>query len=817
MKILIVGYYNHNNLGDDMFQDAFKKLLPLCQLTFIDIDNIKEVKLDSYDRIICGGGDIVNDYFLENIKYIHENFKKPIYACSLGIPYRELIQKNYLQYYDHVFVRNTSYLLDIQQVMGSQYTHYLPDIVMYNFPVNDKSINLKSRKMVGVFLASSLTPVINDLVDIFEHILKNSEYKLHFVCFDTSDDAHDDKINRKIASKLHHYKHRIITDNTRYTPEEMYNLISSFKFCICNRFHSHILSTLAAIPFIGIHYANKSLLYLLENNYPYYCPVFTDEKAKPIKINLADFTEIYSTFLDNLTKTRHELIDIANKNQKLLDSNVMYQIIKHSDKRNVTANIHFIDRVDEIYQKYKNIAISNTDIPNKYENYSGINNRDLVKFHNKFANKNKKENTDSNIISCSIESLTKNILFDITRETSSEYSYGMIENLKKNPQQLKEMIDWVLKDKREKILALPRVNLQSTSSYCFNGLHRSGWNFALNAIQSLHSPYAPILDVYCDASFGWCRETPCREFGIIPYTQLWCGIFHHTPNKNYTNNNIEDCTNTKEFIDSLPTCIGLFTLSEWLSEWLRNKVKKLGYDIIVETLYHPTSLNIKQFDVKILDQDKIPIVNVGAWLRDSYAIYAAKFTDNFVKYRLKGKNMDNYFPPNTEIDFSEEAIKLGSESINNCNNSAFLYCLYRYLASQNFLCKKEELATYVKHKISTVKVIEYLNDKEYDELLANNVCFLNLLECSAANTLIECIARSCPIIVNRIPPVVEYIGKDYPLLYDNLEELSTLVTVERIKEAHKYLQNYEIKRKLSSEYFLDSLYNSRILQKTLIN
>ena len=780
MKILVLGYYDHNNLGDDMFKDSFKKLLPKCDLTFVDIMTLYEqINFEEYDRIICGGGDIINDYFLNKIKYISENFDKPIYACSVGIPYRDLIQRNYLQYYDHIFTRNKSYLLDIQQVMGSQYTHYLPDIVMNNYKIKDEKIDLSDRKIVGIFLASSLIDVFPCLIEIFKYILENSDYILHFLCFDTSDNLHDNKINRKIIHRLGDYKNRIINDSSRYTPDDMFELISSFKFCICNRFHSNILSTLAGIPFIGLHYANKSLLYYLENNYTHYCAIDINEIARPTKIDIDNFISIYNNFLPKLNDIRYQLINIAKKNQQLLSNGVMYQIIKNSDKRHIKANIHFIDRVEEIYQKY-----------------------------------------DKSVTDLSVESTAKNILYDITRETSSDYSYGMIDNLKRNPEKLREMIDWIWKDKREKILSIPNVNLNSTSNHCFNGIHRSGWKFALNSIQALHSPYSPILDVYCDATFGWCRENPCKEFGIIPYTQLWCGIFHHTPNKMYTNNNIDDATNTQEFIDSLPTCIGLFTLSEWLSEWLRNKLKKYGYNILVETLYHPTSLNIKQFNIGILNNDKIPIVNVGAWLRDSYSIYAVKFNDKFKKYRLKGKNMDNYFPPKEEIDLTPEVIKSGSLSVNNCNGSAFLYCLYKYLSvNKNINLDariNRNLTKMVKDDIESVKVIEYLNDKEYDELLSNNICFINLIECSAANTLIECIARSCPIIVNRIEPVIEYIGKDYPLLYDNIEELETLVTVEKIREAYHYLQNYELKKRISSEHFLDSLYNSKILQKTMI-
>ena len=66
--------------------------------------------------------------------------------------------------------------------------------------------------------------------------------------------------------------------------------------------------------------------------------------------------------------------------------------------------------------------------------------------------------------------------------------------------------------------------------------------------------------------------------------------------------------------------------------------------------------------------------------------------------------------------------------------------------------------------MKSVEVMEHLSDSAYDELLSENVVFLNLIDASAVNTVIECIVRNTPLIINRLPAIVEILGEDYPLL-----------------------------------------------------
>ena len=56
----------------------------------------------------------------------------------------------------------------------------------------------------------------------------------------------------------------------------------------------------------------------------------------------------------------------------------------------------------------------------------------------------------------------------------------------------------------------------------------------------------------------------------------------------------------------------------------------------------------------------------------------------------------------------------------------------------------------------------------YDLLLMQNIVFINLIDASAVNTILECIVRNTPIIVNKIDGIIDYLGEDYPLYYNEL-------------------------------------------------
>jgi len=69
-----------------------------------------------------------------------------------------------------------------------------------------------------------------------------------------------------------------------------------------------------------------------------------------------------------------------------------------------------------------------------------------------------------------------------------------------------------------------------------------------------------------------------------------------------------------------------------------------------------------------------------------------------------------------------------------------------------------------------------------------------------------------PILVNPLPAVKEYIGNDYPLYFENLDEAGQKIAdMNQIFAAHKYFLELD-KTKFSGEKFFSDFVSSKIYQ-----
>ena len=111
----------------------------------------------------------------------------------------------------------------------------------------------------------------------------------------------------------------------------------------------------------------------------------------------------------------------------------------------------------------------------------------------------------------------------------------------------------------------------------------------------------------------------------------------------------------------------------------------------------------------------------------------------------------------------------------------------------------------------SVEFVDRLTNDDYDELLSKNIVYLNLYDSSANNAIIECIARGTPLLVNKLPAVVEYLGEDYPFYFtDDQEATRKLNDLNLIRRTHEYLMSFENKKRILMETFIDDLKNSSI-------
>jgi len=247
--------------------------------------------------------------------------------------------------------------------------------------------------------------------------------------------------------------------------------------------------------------------------------------------------------------------------------------------------------------------------------------------------------------------------------------------------------------------------------------HRSGWAYVLDLLSAYQDQDGILFDGLVDISFAqWYRDLN-RQLQL-PYKEDWIGFVHSAVQRcpfleRYST--FENIRTSPEFLKSLETCKGLFTLSEYAAVSLREKI---GRHIDIVTIKHPTETPAIKFNMeKFLHRKQI--VHAGNWLR----------------------RMISFF---------------------NLNAPCYEKILLLNPGTLKYLSDEMEYYPGVKLDFQSVEIKQHVSNMAYDKLLGESIVFLHLCDSNATNTIIECIVRNTPLLINRIEPVTEYLGVDYP-------------------------------------------------------
>lgn len=289
------------------------------------------------------------------------------------------------------------------------------------------------------------------------------------------------------------------------------------------------------------------------------------------------------------------------------------------------------------------------------------------------------------------------------------------------------------------------------------GVHRSGWPYAMQALAPLMSPGAPVLlDDFVERTFLF---DAFRRQGIV-HRSPWIGICHHPlkPPAGF-GLGLKDLARSPAWQASLPQLKLVVVLVKHLAPKLR---RMWGVPCLV--LRHPSGTPGLTWSPQAFQRNpRKQLIQVGAYLRNTQAIRQVAVPPWLHKVRL--------------------------------NQPAFWIPLFDARCRELFADRPER---------GTVSELAHLDPGAYDRLLSENLVFLELIDASANNTIVECIARNTPVVVNRLPGPEFYLGPDYPLFYDRIGEVEALLTPGRIAAAHAYLKQLP-KAWLSGQVFADAL------------
>jgi len=300
------------------------------------------------------------------------------------------------------------------------------------------------------------------------------------------------------------------------------------------------------------------------------------------------------------------------------------------------------------------------------------------------------------------------------------------------------------------------------------GEHRNSFNRLVTSLEPLHhaeakTKFIPFIERY----FVWGTEQgEAASTDPLPIQQDWVGIIHcpfDSPDWFDRSISPEAIFETTLWQQSENHCRGLICLSEDLEIDLNLARPHLP----TCSVKHPTELNVSKFDFGAY-QRRPKVVQVGDWLRKLQSIF-----------QIDGSGHDRIFLTKS--------------------------------STQNFL--EREISLFGDFRSDEVDTRYFVPNEEYDDLLQSSVVLCLLYGTAANNALIECIARSTPIIINPLPSVIEYLGSAYPLYAElPIQADELLADAARVEAAHHYLQDLD-KSYLSYERFCEEILRSDLYAK----
>jgi hypothetical protein len=295
--------------------------------------------------------------------------------------------------------------------------------------------------------------------------------------------------------------------------------------------------------------------------------------------------------------------------------------------------------------------------------------------------------------------------------------------------------------------------------------HRGGWLKVLEAMEPLHNKNGVYCETFVESVFDWFRFKN-EKSNHIPIREPWVGFIHNPHSMPDWYKPAWDGNGDKLFEESLESCIGIYTMSEYHAQGLRERYPGKTF----ESILHP----YPNEDVLKWKGHLKQLVSVGWWLRKQTSIYTVPVPDGWSKVKLWPYKKDS-----KPIEYVTERLNLEVNQLNI--------------------------------QLPEINHLYNLSNDDYDTLLCNSVVLLDLWDTSANNTVLECIQREVPIIVKNHPAVREYLGDSYPLYFNDLSEVSSLLS--RVDEASEYLSDLRKSGRFTMNRFIEEVKQSEIYRK----
>ncbi len=320
-----------------------------------------------------------------------------------------------------------------------------------------------------------------------------------------------------------------------------------------------------------------------------------------------------------------------------------------------------------------------------------------------------------------------------------------------------------------RLLSLDRIATRQSLAPAFvrparasigSGIHTSGWPFARRRLEEVRIAPTVVLDDCVEQTFCYAESSPS-------YKRPWVGVFHLPPQLpafTFPRHSLEVMFQKPAWRESEKFLVGAIALSNHLAEYLRAVLR-----VPVKALKLPVAPAKNCWcENAFLAQLTRNLTQLGGYLRNTRAIFQVPPVDGYRRVR--------HMLAESWIDAYDARVR-------------------RHWEARG---QRTEYDGVVERGFAPVE--------EYERVLATDVILSEVFAASANNVVVECMVHNTPLLINRHPAVIEYLGPDYPLYFDTITDVPRLLSQENVVAAHRYLAARD-KSELQGEFFRSSVEN----------
>jgi polysaccharide pyruvyl transferase WcaK-like protein len=265
MKVLVYGWYNQSNIGDDLFVEAFQQLFPNCQFVFCDAITTK--KLENIDAVFFGGGSFL--YSPPNIpaEVLQLLKSKKIFYIGVGVEidihptHLDLMRAAKL-----IATRSPDQVDRLKEINPN--TRWIPDLV---YSLQSKVVKL-SKFNKSVLIMPNIAVVPKNSEPHWKHAawtyfksefsqfldyLVTEGYRINFLSMCQGNKDNDDWAIAELLSSMDKGDKTFILNGLPVGIRSVTALVSKYETVITQRFHGIILSEMTRTPYLAIHHHDK--------------------------------------------------------------------------------------------------------------------------------------------------------------------------------------------------------------------------------------------------------------------------------------------------------------------------------------------------------------------------------------------------------------------------------------------------------------------------------------------------------------------------------------------------------------------------------